>query len=143
MDPAEVKALAQAIIHQHSANFGAQLHHDANSVELTPQPVPPALRQDPIYQAALKACSQLGFIACDAHTLALAWQRQSQRLGAFDASLWPSHAADFGLSAPDPAHAFAPCPQALGPVRRAARCRLGRPHGARRRAHGAAALQER
>ena len=62
MDTAEIQALAQAIIHQHGATFGAQLHHDANSVELTPQPVPPAMRHEPAYLAALQACSSLGFI---------------------------------------------------------------------------------
>ena len=77
MNTAEIQALAQAIVHQHSAAFGAQAHNDSNSVELTPQPVPPALRQEPAYLAALEACSALGFIAVDAETLAQAWQRQS------------------------------------------------------------------
>lgn len=114
MDSAEIKALAQAIVHQHSANFGAQLHHDANSVELTPQPVPPALRQEPAYLAALEACSQLGFIAVDAQTLAQAWQCQSERNNHFDATHWPDDPRDFGLGKADPAQAFAHCPRELG-----------------------------
>ncbi|MBS3021626.1 Thiamine-phosphate synthase [Comamonas sp. PE63] len=114
MDSAEINALAQAIVHQHSANFGAQLHHDANSVELTPQPVPPALRQEPAYLAALEACSQLGFIAVDAQTLAQAWQCQSERNNRFDATHWPDDPRDFGLGKADPAQAFAHCPRELG-----------------------------
>lgn len=114
MNSAEINALAQAIVHQHSANFGARLHHDANSVELTPQPVPPALRQEPAYLAALEACSQLGFIAVDAETLAQAWQRQSERTNQFDATHWPDDPRDFGLGNADPALAFAHCPRELG-----------------------------
>ena len=108
MNDASIATLQAAILAAHRTRFAGQ---DGLPAQPTPATGGNA---DPIYQAALSACSQLGFIACDAHTLALAWQRQSQRLGAFDASLWPSHAADFGLSAPDPAHAFAPCPQHLG-----------------------------
>ncbi|MEX8194685.1 thiamine phosphate synthase [Comamonas guangdongensis] len=114
MDTAEISALAQAIIHQHGATFGAQLHHDANSVELTPQPLPPALRSEPAYLAALEACSALGFIAVDAETLAQAWQRQTERTNRFDATHWPDDPRDFGLSNSDPALAFAHCPRELG-----------------------------
>ena len=105
--------MAQAIVQAHIARFGGQEH-------LPPQPTPaidPSATpqaSDPVYQAALHACSQLGFIACDAHTLASAWLKQSQRLGAFDATLWPSHPADFGIAPPDARRAFAPCPQQLG-----------------------------
>ena len=114
MDSAEIQALAQALIHQHGAAFGAQLHNDANSVELTPQPVPPALRSEPAYLAALEACSALGFIAVDAETLAQAWQRQSERTNQFDITHWPDEPRDFGLSGADPAQAFAHCPRNLG-----------------------------
>lgn len=114
MNTAEISALAQAIVHQHETNFGARLHHDANSVELTPQPVPPALRSEPAYLAALEACSQLGFIAVDAETLAQAWQRQSERTNQFDATHWPDDPRDFGLGNADPALAFAHCPRELG-----------------------------
>lgn len=103
-----IDAMQAAILAAHSARFAGQ--------DGLPAQPPPAdtTHPDPVYQAALAACSQLGFITADAQTLAQAWQRQSQRLGTFDASLWPQHAADFGLSAPTPAHAFAPCPQQLG-----------------------------
>lgn len=114
MNTAEISALAQAIVHQHETNFGARLHHDANSVELTPQPTPPALRSEPAYLAALEACSQLGFIAVDAETLAQAWQRQSERTNQFDATHWPDDPRDFGLGNADPALAFAHCPRDLG-----------------------------
>ena len=114
MNTAEISALALAIIHQHGATFGAQLHHDANSVELTPQPMPPALRSEPAYLAALEACSALGFIAVDAETLAQAWQRQSERSNRFDATHWPDEPRDFALGHADPAQAFAHCPRELG-----------------------------
>ena len=119
MDRTEIEALAQAIVHHHGATFGAQLHHDANSVELTPQPVPPALRGEPAYLAALQACSALGFIAVDAETLAQAWQRQSERTNQFDATHWPDDPRDFGLDHEGLGHgeiaqAFAPCPRELG-----------------------------
>ena len=74
----------------------------------------PALRQEPAYLAALEACSQLGFIAVDAETLAQAWQRQSERNNHFDATHWPDDPRDFGLGAADPAQAFADCPRELG-----------------------------
>ena len=114
MDRTEIEARAQAIVHHHGATFGAQLHHDANSVELTPQPVPPALRGEPAYLAALQACSALGFIAVDAETLAQAWQRQSERTNQFDATHWPDDPRDFGLGHGEIAQAFAPCPRELG-----------------------------
>ncbi|WP_417283621.1 thiamine phosphate synthase [Comamonas sp.] len=114
MNATEIKAMAQAIMARHSESFGARLHHDANSVELTPQPMPAALRQEPAYLAALQACSALGFIAVDAETLAQAWQRQSERSGQFDASHWPDDSRDFGLSGADPTLAYASCPRALG-----------------------------
>ncbi len=105
---AAIDTMQAAILAAHSARFAGQ---DGLPAQPTPAD---ASNPDPVYQAALAACSQLGFIACDAQTLALAWQRQSQRLGTFDAALWPHHPADFGLAAPDPARAFAPCPQQLG-----------------------------
>ena len=69
MNAADISVMAQAIVSAHEANFGARLHHDAGSVELTPQPAPGAQRSEPAYLAALQACSQLGFIAVDAETL--------------------------------------------------------------------------
>lgn len=114
MQAAEIQALADAIVYHHSAAFGAQLHHDAGSVELLPQPTPPALRHDPAYLAALQACSRLGFIAVDAECLAQAWQRQTERSNQFDVTHWPDDPQDFGLAGADPAKAFPACPRQLG-----------------------------
>ena len=114
MQATDIQALADAIVEHHSATFGAQQHHDANSVELQPQPMPPALRNEPAYLAALQACSRLGFIAVDAECLAQAWQRQTERTQHFDATHWPDAPQDFGLTGANPAHAFPTCPRALG-----------------------------
>lgn len=110
----DIQALADRIVHHHSAIFGARLHHNANSVELVPQPTPPAQRSEAAYLAALHACSQLGFIAVDAECLAQAWQRQTERTRHFDATHWPDNPQDFGLSGANPALAFPACPRALG-----------------------------
>ncbi len=120
----DIQALADRIVHHHSATFGARLHHDANSVELGPQPTPPAQRSEAAYLAALHACSQLGFIAVDAECLAQAWQRQTERTHHFDATHWPDDPQDFGLAGADPDQAFPACPR-VGLVRRAAQ----RPNG--------------
>ena len=115
MDNAEINALAQAIVHQHRATFTMEAApSDIEHVPLATQPVPPALRHEPAYLAALQACSELGFIATDAETLAQAWQRQSERNNPFDATHWPDDPRDFGLQGANPALAFAPCPRALG-----------------------------
>ena len=117
MQAPDIQAMADAIVEHHSAIFGAQLHHDANSVELTPQPTPSALpewRESPAYLAALQACSRLGFIEVDAQCLAQAWHRQTERTQKFDASHWPDAPEDFGLTGADRTLAFPECPRALG-----------------------------
>lgn len=111
--PADIQALANAIVQQHSATFGAQLHHDANSVELQPEATPAATRGDAAYLAALHACSRLGFIAVDAECLAQAWQRQTARTGAFNTAHWPDDPQDFGLLH-DSAKSLPACPRELG-----------------------------
>ena len=96
--------------------------------------------------APRQACAALGFIEVDAECLARAWQAQTQRTGAFDAQAWPEHPADFGMRPFPPtarADAFPPCPERLGLYAVLPDAALGRPHGARRRADGAAALQVR
>lgn len=104
MTPQQIDTLAQEIVRQHSHTFAP----------CTPQPVPATTEPSPIYQAALQACSTLGFIAPDAQCLARAWLAQTKRTGSFDPSHWPDTAEDFGLQArPQPTH-FAPCPHALG-----------------------------
>ena len=95
--------IAQAITTAHQAAFA----------DFPPQPAPSltlAQQQDPVYAGAVAACSQLGFIAIDADCIASAWAAQSQRTGQFDATAWPSDAADFGLlTCGHNANAFATC----------------------------------
>ena len=100
--PSDILSLAQAIVGLHQAHFAP----------CQAQPTPDTTETDLVYRAALHACSQLGFIAPDAHCLAQAWQRQTARTGQFNPNHWPDRPEDFGLQAP--AERFAPCPQALG-----------------------------
>lgn len=113
MTSTDIDTLARDILARHAPAFAPEgSAHGA----LPPQPVPPASRQAPAYLAALRACSQLGFIAQDAECLARAWQAQTERTGQFDAGHWPDDPRDFGLIPADAAlpPAFAPCPQSLG-----------------------------
>ncbi len=101
----DIEAMAQAIVRHHGAAYDA----------FPPQPAPLAAEgSDPVHRAALQACSQLGFIAHDAETLARAWAAQTRRLGTFDAARWPGEPADFGLQPRPHAAPFAECPQDLG-----------------------------
>ncbi len=101
----DIEAMAQAIVRHHGPAYDA----------FPPQPAPLAAEgSDPVHRAALQACSQLGFIAHDAETLARAWAAQTRRLGAFDAARWPGEPADFGLQPRPHAAPFAECPQDLG-----------------------------
>jgi thiamine-phosphate pyrophosphorylase len=70
--------------------------------------------QNPVYQSAWLGARSLGFIAKDATCIAKAWQAQSQRLQSFEASLWPTHAPDFGVAVADGTPSFAACPSKLG-----------------------------
>ena len=103
-----ITEMAQAIVQAHSATFAPE------GQRLPAQPTPAATRQEPVYLAALQACSDLGFIAIDAECLAQAWLRQSQRTGVFDATHWPDAPQDFGLAGADPHLALPACPRALG-----------------------------
>ena len=67
-----------------------------------------------VQAAAYQACLALGFIAADAACVAAAWQKQTDRLGAFDAALWPCDAQDFGCAPYPRPNAFAACPAQLG-----------------------------
>lgn len=100
----DTDALVGEILRQHGATFAS----------FEAQPVPASSETDPVFQAALRACSTLGFIAHDAQTLARAWQAQTARTGGFDARHWPDDPRDFGLQPLPRAQAFAPCPQKLG-----------------------------
>ena len=101
---ATTAAMAQSIQSLHAAKFAG----------FEPLQPPEPTGNDPVYLAALHACSQLGFIAHDAECLARAWLAQSTRTGQFDAALWPSDPRDFGLQTTPWASAFVTCPQALG-----------------------------
>lgn len=102
--PASIPAMAEAIVQAHAERFAP----------CTAQPVPDSGEAHPVFQAALQACSTLGFIAADAQALARAWQAQTLRTGHFDALHWPDDARDFGLQAVPHPQAFAPCPRRLG-----------------------------
>ena len=65
----DTTALANAILSHHAATFAG----------FAPEPVPTPTSQDPVYLAALQACSQLGFIPHDAECLARAWQARALR----------------------------------------------------------------
>lgn len=68
----------------------------------------------PVYQTSYQAARQLGFIDADAHCIASAWQRQSERTGQFDPLQWPSDPADFGMASRPRPHGFPACPKELG-----------------------------
>ncbi|MBP3981580.1 thiamine phosphate synthase [Acidovorax sp. JG5] len=89
-------------------------HHAAAFPGFAAQPAPAPTSPDAVYQAALQACSALGFIAHDAECVARAWQARSVRTGHFAPTPWPDEPQDFGLQALPRARTFAPCPQQLG-----------------------------
>ncbi|WP_027996137.1 thiamine phosphate synthase [Simplicispira psychrophila] len=100
----DIATLAQDIVRHHTATFAP----------CTPQPPPNSSETAPAYNAALQACSVLGFIAIDADCLARAWQARFERTGAVDVAHWPDLPADFGLPSTPQANAFAACPRQLG-----------------------------
>ncbi len=79
-------------------------------------PLPPMHMADEstVGQALGIALPALGFIPRDARVVQQAWAQQSQRLGGFDPSLWPTEAIDFGPQAQAHPLPFAPCPKSLG-----------------------------
>ena len=105
----DIQQMAQAIITAHQPRFGdAQPQLDAPMAFTSTAPV---------YQAAKQASAALGFIEADAQCLALAWQAQSERTGAFDAMAWPCEPQDFGMGDFPPAtreRGFARSPDRLG-----------------------------
>jgi thiamine-phosphate pyrophosphorylase len=66
------------------------------------------------YQASFQAARILGFIETDAHCIATAWHRQSNRLGRFDPDHWPSDPIDFDIQPQPRLNGFPPCPRDLG-----------------------------
>jgi thiamine-phosphate pyrophosphorylase len=100
-----VEAMTESIYAAHQATF----------TEGPPAAVATSFtNEEPVYRAAKQACARLGFIDIDAECLALAWQAQTQRLGAFDAAAWPVSALDFGLAPWPRRERFAACPRQLG-----------------------------
>jgi thiamine-phosphate pyrophosphorylase len=103
------RAVAHAIVAAHGLRFGAITAAAISAGSFS--------SDDPVYRGAKQACAALGFIEIDAECLALAWQAQTVRTGAFDASQWPETPADFGMRSFPPVardDAFAPCPERLG-----------------------------
>ena len=96
--------MVQAIVQAHAARLAG----------FSAQPTPPSHEPGPVFQAALAACSTLGFIAADALCLAHAWQAQTARRGVFDARHWPDASEDFGLRGRAVDAPYPPCPQRLG-----------------------------
>ena len=102
--PDDIDRMARDIVRHHATTFAG----------FAPQPTPASDTQEPVYQAALQACSTLGFIAADALCLARAWQARTQRTGQFSAADWPDDPRDFGLRLRSGPHVFAACPMQLG-----------------------------
>ena len=103
----DIANMAQAILAAHGNRFGLA-DHTAN-VEF--------FSQGSAYRAAKSACVSLNFIEIDAECVARAWQAQTDRLGQFDATLWPATPVDFGMQALPAAqrpNAFPACPKQLG-----------------------------
>ncbi len=104
----EHDTLARAIIAAHATRFG---EHAASAPLLT------FTSDDPVYRAAKRASTTLGFIEVDAECLALAWRARAQRSGRADPADWPATPVDFGLGSFPRAgreNAFPPCPDSLG-----------------------------
>ncbi|WP_026436102.1 thiamine phosphate synthase [Acidovorax sp. JHL-9] len=90
------------------------LHHASAFPGFPAQSTPATTSPDPVYQAALQACSALGFLAHDAECAARAWQARTVRTGRFAAAPWPDEPQDYGLQPLLRPHSFAPCPRQLG-----------------------------
>lgn len=91
-----------------------EAHRDTLALPSTTPIIETFTPDDPIYRAAKTACQQLGFIDADAQCVASAWQLQTVRTGAFDASHWPDEPSDFGMTNWPRPNAFPACPKQLG-----------------------------
>ncbi len=108
MNDASIATLQAAILAAHRTRFAGQ---DGLPAQPTPATGGSA---DPIYQAALTPAASWAL----SPAMPTPWRWP----GSGKASAWgrlmpasgPAMRQIFGLSAPDPAHAFAPCPQQLG-----------------------------
>jgi thiamine-phosphate pyrophosphorylase len=91
----------------HHAAVAALVSAHRQRLGLSPVKGEPAFTSDaPIYRAAKTASLRLGFIEADAECLGHAWQRMSDRRGAFDAHAWPTLPANFGMAPWPRARAF-------------------------------------
>lgn len=90
--------------------------HQDKAIEVRGDITPNFSQDGEIYRTAKQAALALGFIESDAECVALAWQRQADRLGYFDARHWPDAPEDYGLAQREPAvpQAFPACPERLG-----------------------------
>lgn len=95
-----------ALLSAHQSTFGLE---SSASLDLAS-----AKEATPVFRAVHEACLKMNFLAHDAHCVAVAWQKQSERSGCFDPAQWPTWPADFGVEPLPRAQAFAPCPKQLG-----------------------------
>ncbi len=116
-------SMAQAIFEAHRQRFAPtsaghqpseHQPEDPTQSAQAAQTSPTAEEPQLIDQAVASACQQLGFSASDVECLTAAWRAQSQRLGRFEPTQWPSQPSDFGLAAHPRSPAFAACPRQLG-----------------------------
>ena len=108
VDP-DVPAMADAIVQAHRAALALPVDN-FRPLFSSPQ----SLHAPPAFRAARVACRALGFIDSDGLCVANAWQKQTTRLGRFDAQLWPHEPQDFELPPWPREAAFLPCPKRLG-----------------------------
>ena len=108
VDP-DVPAMADAIVQAHRAALALPVDN-FRPLFSSPQ----SLHAPPAFRAAKVACRALGFIDSDGLCVANAWQKQTTRLGRFDAQLWPHEPQDFELPPWPREAAFLPCPKRLG-----------------------------
>ena len=105
----DVPAMADAIVQAHRAALALPVDN-FRPLFSSPQ----SLHAPPAFRAAKVACRALGFIDSDGLCVANAWQKQTTRLGRFDAQLWPHEPQDFELPPWPREAAFLPCPKRLG-----------------------------
>lgn len=104
-----VPEMSEAIVQAHRAAL-ALLVDNFRPVFSSPQ----SLHAHPAFRAAKVACRALGFLDADGLCVAKAWQKQTERIGRFDAQLWPQEPKDFELAPWPRQPAFLPCPKRLG-----------------------------
>jgi len=105
--------IAHAIANRYAnLNVGEALSFSQCLVSSTDTPNIASLSME--MQGVLVGCRMLGFVEHDALCIMHAWKIQSERLGAFDITLWPTQPSDFGILPFPRSNAFASCPKQLG-----------------------------